>query len=36
MNKENKRRDAQRNKIKVVKSLVKNPMQSIPEIAKDT
>lgn len=36
MNKENKRRDAKNNKVKVIKSLIKNPMQSIPEIAKDT
>lgn len=36
MNKGNKRRDAKKNKVKVIKSLIKNPMQSIPEIARDT
>lgn len=34
--KDNKRIDAVKNKGKVIKSLLKDPMQTIPEIAKDT
>ena len=36
MNKDNKRKDAKKRKAKVIKTLLKNPTQTITELAKDT